>query len=118
MELSSQAESRLRDIINVCDRLAAVVTGREFAEFQQSDEFRWSAERALEIVGEAMAHAVKSDPDLILAIPEAREIIGMRNWLIHGYRDVDEGMVWEAASREAPNLAIQLRLMLENGLDT
>lgn len=107
--ISSTARLRLADILDVTTDLSSVVQGRSFEEFAANQEFRWSVERALEIVGEAMSQAVKSDPRLIDVIPKAREAIGMRNWVIHAYHDIDHEVVWNAATRAAPELADHIR---------
>lgn len=58
------------------------------------------------------SQALKSDPHLIDAIPNAREVTGMRNWLIHVYHDIDHEVVWNAATRAAPELADHIRTIL------
>lgn len=59
--------------------------------------------RELEIIGEA-ARQVSQEfwiqhPD----IPK-KEIIGMRDWLIHGYSEVEQDKVWETATIDIPEL--------------
>lgn len=59
--------------------------------------------RHLQIVGEA-ARAV---PESVRAFaPEIpwREIVGMRSVLVHGYFEVDTGLVWDAVTRDVPQL--------------
>jgi uncharacterized protein with HEPN domain len=41
------------------------------------------------------------------------KIIGMRNVLVHGYFDIDTGIVWEAASRDAPALKPSIQQLLQ-----
>ena len=41
-----------------------------------------------------------------------REIIGMRNRLIHGYDGVDEDIVWDVLATRAPALAAALPAIL------
>jgi uncharacterized protein with HEPN domain len=111
--ISPTARLRLADILDVTDELAKIVEGRDLTEYTGNQEFRWGVERALEIIGEAMNQALKSDPQLIAVIPNAREVTGMRNWLIHAYHDVDDDVVWNAATRAAPELATQIRAVLD-----
>jgi len=42
-----------------------------------------------------------------------REIIGMRNMLIHGYFDIDWEQVWNALERDLPGLRRALEVMLK-----
>ncbi len=40
-------------------------------------------------------------------------IIGMRNILVHGYFDIDTDIVWEAATRDVPNLKPAVERLLK-----
>jgi uncharacterized protein with HEPN domain len=114
-QISPTARLRLADILDVTTDLSRIVLERSCEEFSTDQGFRWSVERALEIVGEAMSQAIKSDPHLIDVIPKAREVIGMRNWIIHAYHDIDHEIVWNAATRAAPELADYIRAVLTEG---
>jgi uncharacterized protein with HEPN domain len=63
--------------------------------------------RQLEIMGEA---ARRLSEETRLEIPEIpwRQIISMRNRLIHGYDDVDLVIVWETIQNDLPPLIAQL----------
>ena len=64
--------------------------------------------RHLEIIGEAASRLSEEFRLQHRGIPW-REIIGMRNVLIHGYFDVDWQQVWVASGRDVPNLLRELR---------
>lgn len=68
--------------------------------------------RLLEIIGEAangMSSSIKEEhPDI-----PWKEMIGMRNRLIHGYFDVDIDTVWQTVSKDIP----PLKSLLENAID-
>jgi len=42
-----------------------------------------------------------------------RKVIGMRNVLVHGYFEIDTGIVWAAASRDAPALRSHIERLLK-----
>ena len=42
-----------------------------------------------------------------------RAIVGTRNHLIHGYDDVDYDILWNIATADFPQLAVQLRTLLQ-----
>lgn len=63
-----------------------------------------SLHKLLEIVGEALAQAQKSDAELVSAIPDLRLAIDMRNRLTHGYDSVSYAVVWHVAKEDAPLL--------------
>ena len=68
--------------------------------------------RHLEVIGEASARLSET---LRARHPEVpwREIIGMRNMLIHGYFDIDWEQVWNALERDLPGLRRALEVMLK-----
>ena len=68
----------------------------------------------LEIIGEA---ANKVSSELQNAEPGVpwRDIVGMRNRLIHAYFDVEPSFVWETVSRDLPELVLQIREILARG---
>ena len=42
------------------------------------------------------------------------KIIGMRNVLVHGYFDIDTDIVWQAVTRDVPELKPQVRRLLDD----
>ena len=75
----------------------------EIAEFCK----RWgspnSVTRRLEIIGEA---AGRVSPEFCAGNPEIPwgSMTGMRNRMIHGYDDIDMGVVWNTSQESVPNL--------------
>jgi uncharacterized protein with HEPN domain len=102
----------LRDVVDACDELAPFLHDKTLEDFLSDNGLRRITERLLEIVGEAMGQAIKHNPDLVNQIPNARAVVGMRNWLIHAYPDIDHPMVWETATSDVSALAITVRTLL------
>jgi len=85
--------------------------GLNFEDFK-ADELKQSAIiRQIEIIGEAASKVSKEAKKANPGIPW-REIVGMRNRLIHHYFGVDVKLVWEALQKDLPQLVEQIKDML------
>ena len=104
---------RIEHILDAADFLATLV-GQGRRVFDASRERRRAVERLLEIVGEAAGHMsdgfAAAYPDIDLG--GARDL---RNVVIHGYMNVDDDLLWDAAVASVPALAAGLRAAV--GLD-
>ncbi len=72
---------------------------------------RRAVERELEIIGEAMSRILKIEPEI--SITNAKQIIAMRNRVIHGYDKIDDGIVWGTISRHLPLLKEEIEKKLK-----
>lgn len=89
------------------------VEARDLAADRQMDDlnndlgFRRHAERVTELIGEA---ATRLPDEVLDASPEVpwRQVIGMRNWLIHGYDGIDAEILWDVLSNKSAVLVAQL----------
>ena len=72
---------------------------------------RRGIERELEIIGEAINRIININPDI--EISEARRIVDLRNWVIHGYDKVDDVIIWGIISRDIPKLKTQVERLLD-----
>jgi uncharacterized protein with HEPN domain len=68
--------------------------------------------RHLEIIGEAAANIPDERRSLAPEIPW-RQIVGMRNTLIHAYFDVDWNEVWTVISRDLQPLKAGVQALLK-----
>ncbi len=83
---------------------------RDFFAYEQNKQLRRAVERELEIIGEAVNHLL--DLDEHIEIDNARRIVDLRNFVIHGYDKVDNVIIWGVISRDLPKLKQQVdRLM-------
>ena len=71
---------------------------------------RRGIERELEIIGEAINRLLKIDP--AMKIDNARKIVDLRNWVIHGYDKIDDVVIWGIVSKKIPLLKKQVKELL------
>ena len=83
---------------------------RDFLAYEQNKLLRRAVERELEIIGEAANHLLDLDPDI--AIDNARKIVDLRNFVIHGYDKVDNVIIWGVISKDLPKLEKQVNTLL------
>jgi uncharacterized protein with HEPN domain len=106
--MPTRVAKRLRDARGACEEITNFINGVSLDTYLQDRAIRLIIERLLKIVGEALNHAVQEDNELLLTIPESRVIIGMRHRIIHGYDDIKDEVVWDAATVGVPALQNQL----------
>jgi uncharacterized protein with HEPN domain len=83
-------------------------------EYLENRVIRDHVERNFEIIGEAIRLIGLIDPDTIGLIDGHREIIGLRNRIAHGYRGIDDELMWNFVQSSLPILLTQVRELLQS----
>ena len=98
-----EPELTLRQIVEFADEVAALVTTRAREDLVTNREFRRALERCVELIGEA---ATRLPEGWRVKHPEIpwRQIIAMRNVMIHGYDEVVDEVLWDVATKDVPHL--------------
>ena len=81
---------------------------RDFNTYKSNKLLKRGIERELEIIGEAAGRILKIDTTI--AIDDARKIVDMRNWVIHGYDIIDDIVIWGIISKQIPILKKQVEV--------
>jgi uncharacterized protein with HEPN domain len=84
---------------------------RNFNEYLENKLLRRAVERELEIIGEASNRILKLDSEF--PIDNARKIVDLRNWVIHGYDKVDDVIIWGILSNHLPKLKEQIENLIK-----
>ncbi len=71
---------------------------------------RRAVEREFEIIGEAINRIEKIDSTI--NISSKRQIVNMRNRVMHGYDKIDNEIVWGTIVRHLPKLKEQIEQLL------
>ena len=110
-DLDVRDAALLLDMLLAAQDALSFVTDLDERAFLESRLHQAAIIRQLEIIGEA---AGKVSPDVrgaLLQIPW-REIIGMRNRLIHGYADVEIDHVWAVVKSDLQPLITALEPLI------
>jgi uncharacterized protein with HEPN domain len=102
---------RLRDIL---EAIAAIErhADRDKKAFEKDELLQGWFLRHLQIIGEA-AKALPADVRALAPDVPWHKIIGMRNVLVHGYFELDTDIVWDAATRDVPDLKAPVQRLLK-----
>lgn len=84
---------------------------KDFNIYLGDKKLRRAVERELEIIGEATKRILSIDAEV--AISDARRIVNLRNFVIHGYDRLDDTVIWGIITRDLPKLKAQVEVLLE-----
>jgi uncharacterized protein with HEPN domain len=101
----------LGDMLDAARELEQILLDVDRAQFDGQRTYQLSVIHLLQTIGEASRHvseAWRNDHPEI----EWPKIVGMRNRIVHDYRNVDFDLVWDIATIEVPQLIAALRLSM------
>jgi len=84
---------------------------RDFNVYQSNKMLRRAIEREFEIIGEAMSRIEKIDNKI--NITTKKQIISMRNRVIHGYDKIDDAIIWGTIIKHLPILKNEIQDLIE-----
>lgn len=104
-------EVLLRDMLDHARRAVGAVARKERSDLESDYVLAAALERFIEVIGEA---ATKLSDGTKASAPQIpwREIIGMRNRLVHGYASVDHDIVWDVVSGDLKEVIRSLEGLL------
>jgi uncharacterized protein with HEPN domain len=102
---------RLWDLLEAVESIQRFIAGKTAETFINDDLVRSAVLAKLMIVGEAANGVSEQTRQKHPEIPWAN-IRGFRNTVIHAYHRIDWEIVWNAAARNAPDLAKALDQIL------
>lgn len=95
----------LYDVSNACEAIRQFTMDKTLRDYLNNLLLRSAVERQLMIIGEALNQAVHLQPDLSEQIEEVRQIVNLRNVIVHGYAVVENETIWGIVTEEVPALA-------------
>jgi len=95
-------------------KAVAASTDRERSDLDHDEVLAAALENFIEVVGEAASRVSDATRRALPLVPW-REIVGMRNRLVHGYASVDHDVVWDVVTTDLAALVGQLANALGTG---
>jgi uncharacterized protein with HEPN domain len=103
----------LEDIEHYAAAAVRFTSGFSLEQYLADEKTRAAVERVLEVCGEAMSNLYRVAPAVAETIPHARDIIGFRDILAHGYAELDHNKVYNIAIAHAPQLLLAVQAALK-----
>jgi len=96
------------DIVLACRRLLRFTQGVDEVLFRSDEEKHWAVVSQLLLIGEAATRLSDAFRDNHPRVPW-RQIVAMRNRLIHEYDTINWRLVWKTACEDVPLLLAELQ---------
>lgn len=94
--------------IRIClAQVAEYIRGMDLRAFLHDRKTIDAVTRNLEIIGEAARQLGEEDRAVYSDVPWP-QIVGLRHRIVHDYFGIDTELIWEIASKDAPELAALL----------
>lgn len=87
---------------------------RQFEIYKSSPLLRSAIHMNLSIIGEATNRILRIDPEI--TISNARQIIGTRNYIIHGYDSLRPEMIWAIVINDLPKLKAEVKALIPEAI--
>ncbi len=112
--MTTEEKKLLTDILVAISSIDDHLEGRRvLEEYIKNKTKRRAVERELEIVGEAVNKLLKINAAIEISF--ARQIVDLRNKVIHAYDNVNNIVIWSVVMNQLPKLESEVeKLMQEN----
>lgn len=99
-------------MLDEAQRVQKFIHARTADDMETDDMLAYAVVRAIEIIGEAAAQV---SPELRADTPQIawRNIIGMRNIIVHAYADLSYPIIWDVATLNLPELIHAIEQLLK-----
>ena len=104
-----EREAFLWDILSAIDAIQTFVEDFHSDQPWGQDLLQTAIERKLEVIGEALRQSEAQFPGSTTRLPEVRLVVGMRDWLAHGYFAIDPKILWSTVAEDLPVLKIAVQ---------
>jgi uncharacterized protein with HEPN domain len=114
--MTIEEKKLLTDVILSISSIDEHLEGRRILdEYINNKTKRRAVERALEIIGEAVSKLLKINPGI--SISYARQIVDLRNKVIHSYDNVNDIVIWSIIMNHLPTLKAEVEFVDEKCIE-
>ena len=99
---------RLRHMVEAIEAAMQFAERRSRADLDTDTMLMFALVRAIEVVGEAASKVSDATRAKMPGVPW-REIVSMRNRVVHAYFDIDRDILWTTATEALPPLLAYLK---------
>jgi len=110
--MTERSKKYLFDILFSIKVISEFIGDLNFMEYEKDLKTKSAVERQLEIIGEALNKFSKENKDII--ITGSREIVILRNRLVHAYDSIDDSIIWAIKINHLPVLKIETSKLLDS----
>lgn len=111
MREHSRDRGRLEDILKYAQNVELIVGGISYDEFVKDIRIYYSVMKNVEVIGEAANMLTRHFRETYTKLPW-RQIVSMRNVLVHGYAQVSDADLWQTATNDIQPLREQVQQYL------
>ena len=111
--MDNDIKTWLYDILQSIKEVESYYSDRpkKFEEYVSDFRTKRAVERNIEIIGEAVNRILKRDKNFELN--NARQIIGTRNRIAHGYDKITDDLIWSIIINSLPKLKEEVEDLLK-----
>jgi len=113
--MNDKAKKYLFDILDAAREIQEFTSGvSDLSSYRENRMMNRAVERLLGIIGEATNRFEKEVSEEIFS--NVRQIVGLRNRLIHAYDDINEAIIWDVIQKHIPVLIQEIEEILKDDL--
>ncbi|MAS34884.1 MAG: hypothetical protein CL610_12810 [Anaerolineaceae bacterium] len=111
LSMNERDAIRLRHMLDESYKVQQFLDGQTRSALDTNDLLAYAVRYALQIIGEAAAQVSTETRNQYPQI-QWKDIVGMRQWLVHGYERVENDIIWNTIHDDMPPLIEQLETIL------
>jgi uncharacterized protein with HEPN domain len=104
--------ARINHILDAIVEIETYVSGISFEDFRTNSMMIYACIKQLEIIGEATNHLSESITTKYQNV-EWKQIVGLRNVLVHEYFGVEVNVVWDVIQYDLPHFKTSILIIKE-----